>query len=85
MRAAGLVAGRPGLWATAATQARRLVPHRWWRHAPFLPLPSRRYVRYRLRTQYGAAGAPDPSDVVTYLEWCREMARTQRRERSAHR
>jgi hypothetical protein len=74
---------RPGLWSTAATQARRLVPPGWWRRAPFLPLPSRTYVRFRLRTQYGQTGEPDPGDVVTYLEWCRQMARM--RGRTHHR
>ncbi|MGH9032584.1 MAG: hypothetical protein ACRDZV_10700 [Acidimicrobiia bacterium] len=85
LRAAGRVARRPGLWPTAAIQARRIVPPRWWRRAPFLPVPPRQYVRFRLRTQYGPTGEPEPGDVVTYLEWCREMAHTQRRERSAHR
>jgi hypothetical protein len=85
LRAAGLLARRPRLWPTAAIQAGRLVPPRWWRHAPFLPLPSRRYVRFRLRTQYGATGEPEPGDVVTYLEWCRQMAHTHRRERSSRR
>ena len=85
LRATGLVARRPRLWPTAARQAGRLVPPAWWRRAPFLPLPSRDYVRFRLRTQYGAAGDPDPGDVVTYLEWCRQMAHTHRRARSSRR
>lgn len=78
------MARRPRLWATAAAQSRRLVAPRWWRRVPFLPLPSRDYVRFRLRTQYGG-DEPEPADVVTYLEWCREMARTQRRGRSVRR
>lgn len=40
---------------------------------PFLPLPDRGYLRFRVETQYGADGTPDPRDVVTYLEWCRNM------------
>jgi hypothetical protein len=32
-------------------------------------------VRFRLETQYGADGAPDAGDLVTYLEWCRAEER----------
>jgi hypothetical protein len=28
-------------------------------------------VRFRLDTQYGASGDPDPEDLVVYLRWCR--------------
>jgi hypothetical protein len=80
-----MVAARPRLWPAAVVQARRFVPPRWWRRPPFLPLPAPEYVRFRLRTQYGATGEPDPGDVVTYLEWCRQMARNRRRLRQAHR
>ena len=48
---------------------------RWWRRAPFLPIPDADYLRFRLETQYGTGGAPDPDDVVVYLRWCREHDR----------
>ena len=35
------------------------------------PLPDPDYLRFRLETQYGAGGRPDPRDLVAYLEWCR--------------
>jgi hypothetical protein len=85
VRASGGVVVRPRLWPTALLQAQRFVPRQWWRRPPFLPVPSPEYVRFRLRTQYGATGEPDPGDVVTYLEWCRQMARNRRRLRQAHR
>jgi hypothetical protein len=50
----------------------------WWRRAPFLPLPDRRYIRYRLETQYGKVADVVPRDVITYLEWCRDMAARRR-------
>jgi hypothetical protein len=28
-----------------------------------------------METQYGDDGAPDPRDLVTYLEWCRDEHR----------
>ncbi len=66
------VARHPSLWATAASQARRLAAPGWWRRRPFLPLPDPDYLRFRLETQYGADRAPEPHDVVTYLRWCRQ-------------
>jgi hypothetical protein len=48
---------------------------RWWRRPPFLPVPDADYVRFRLETQYGTGGAPDPADVVVYLRWCRDQDR----------
>jgi hypothetical protein len=63
---------RPDLWWTALRQARRMARRGWWKRAPFLPLPDREYLRFRLETQYGDANhPPEPEDVVTYLEWCR--------------
>jgi hypothetical protein len=72
-----LVAARPGLWPTAARQARRLARPRWWRRPPFLPVPDADYLRFRFETQYGTAPGvrPDPRDVVSYLEWCRQAER----------
>jgi hypothetical protein len=68
--AALAVARRPSLWGAALT----LVPPRWWRRTPFLPVPDRGYLAFRMETQYGQADAkPDPADVVAYLEWCRTM------------
>jgi hypothetical protein len=49
-----------------------LAPRGWWRRAPFLPLPDRDYLRFRLQTMYGdPSRLPVGEDVVTYLKWCR--------------
>jgi hypothetical protein len=70
-----VVARHPSLWPTALRQARRTAPQQWWRHRPFLPLPSGDYLRFRLVTQYGAADhRPVPADVLNYLVWCRRAA-----------
>ena len=67
---------RPRLWPTALRQAMRLVPARWWGRPPYLPVPSREYMRFRSLTQYGDPGRPaDPDDVVNYLRWCSEWDR----------
>lgn len=76
VRAAGALAREPSLWPTVVGQARRLARPGWWRRAPYLPLPDADYVRFRLDTQYGATGEPDPSDLVVYLRWCRTGAGT---------
>jgi hypothetical protein len=75
VRATALVLARPGLWATALRQARRLAPDGWWRRRPFLPVPPRDYLAFRFETQYGATGEPRPRDLVDYLEWCRGLDR----------
>jgi hypothetical protein len=71
---AAAVARRPRLWPTAARQARRLAPRRWWARPPFLPLPDRRWLRFRMETQYGDPDHPPVAqDVVTWLEWSRSF------------
>lgn len=52
-----------------------MAPLGWWRRPPYLPLPDRAYLRFRLETQYGEGGAPRPGDLVTYLDWCRAEER----------
>ena len=42
----------------------------WWRRAPFLPLPSVTYVRWRMHTAYGDDHAvPPAADVERYARW----------------
>lgn len=42
----------------------------WWRRAPFLPVPSMPYVRWRMHTAYGdEAHVPSVEDVVRYARW----------------
>ncbi len=64
---------RPTLWSTAVTQMLRLATPGWWRHTPFLPLPSPDYLRFRLVTMYGGTGdgEPEVADLIAYLQWCR--------------
>ena len=42
----------------------------WYRRFPFLPLPSREYVRWRMHTAYGSYDfVPPAADVVRYARW----------------
>lgn len=45
----------------------------WWRVPPFLPLPDRTYLRWRMYTAYGHEDAVPPvEDVVRFARWRRE-------------
>lgn len=65
----------PALWPTALSQVWRLAGKGWWRRPPFLPLPDRAYLRFRVHTAYGVDRDPDPADIVTWLQWCRAWRR----------
>lgn len=42
----------------------------WWRRFPFLPLPARDYVRWRMHTAYGDHDVVPPAeDLVRYARW----------------
>lgn len=42
----------------------------WWHRAPFLPLPARDYLRWRLYTAYGDADTvPSADDIIRYARW----------------
>lgn len=70
LAAARAVAARPRLWPSALRQVRALARPRWWRRPPFLPLPDRDWLAFRLTTAYGEADAAlRPDDVVRWLEW----------------
>jgi len=79
VRAGAAVVMRPQLWGTALRTWRRTTPSGWWRRRPFLPVPDRDYLHFRLTTQYGAADAhADSRDVLNYLLWCKRYDRAGR-------
>ncbi len=44
----------------------------WWRRAPFLPVPDRRYLRWRMYTAYADEDAVPPvHDVIRFAQWRR--------------
>ena len=63
----------PGLALDLLCVAWRFRDRSWLRHAPFLPLPAREYVRWRMHTAYGHADTVPPvEDVIRYARWaCR--------------
>jgi hypothetical protein len=61
---------RPWLWATAIGAVFAFARRRWWTEPPFLPIPDRDVLEWRVTTAYGR---PDmtlaPGDVLSYLRW----------------
>ena len=70
---------RPHLWPTMAGAAWRFRRSDWYRRAPFLPLPPREYLDWRMHTAYGEEGEPAPDELRRYLRW---SARLSQRDRS---
>ena len=61
---------RPGDGVALLRVGWRFRRNGWWRRAPFLPLPSRDYVRWRMHTAYGSDDAiPPAEDVIRYARW----------------
>ena len=45
----------------------------WWSRPPFLPLPDRGYLRWRMYTAYADESAvPPAADVIRFARWRRE-------------
>jgi hypothetical protein len=52
----------------------RLIPRRWYLRPPFLPMPPRDYLNWRLKTAYGKHRPPWPDvlrDVWQFGDWLR--------------
>lgn len=42
----------------------------WYRRVPFIPLPSTKYLRWRMYTAYGdEAAIPPANDVIAFARW----------------
>ena len=60
----------PPLGVDLLRVAWRFRVRRWWARPPFLPVPSRDYVRWRMHTAYGDEDAiPPVEDVIRYARW----------------
>jgi hypothetical protein len=70
LQLAARAAVRPPLALALLRVAWRFRSRDWYRRFPFLPLPSRPYVRWRMHTAYGTHDAVPPADdVVRYARW----------------
>jgi hypothetical protein len=63
----------PPLAVDLLSVAWRFRARDWYRHTPFLPLPDRKYLRWRMYTAYGDFDAvPSADEVVRYARWARQ-------------
>lgn len=61
---------RPALAADLLRVAWRFRARGWYRRFPFLPLPARDYVRWRMHTAYGDHDAvPSAAEIERYARW----------------
>jgi hypothetical protein len=62
----------PPLARDLVTVAWRFRRRGWLRRAPFLPVPSRDYIAWRMYTAFGDHDAvPTVEDVIRYARWAR--------------
>jgi hypothetical protein len=60
----------PPLAAALLRVAWRFRRRQWFRRAPFLPLPDRDYLRWRMLTAYGDPDTiPGADEVARYARW----------------
>jgi hypothetical protein len=63
----------PRLAADLVRTAWAFRRRRWWATAPFLPIPDRTYLQWRMYTAYADEHAVPPArDVVRFARWRRE-------------
>lgn len=78
-----LLLHRPSLAPTLLSAAWTFREKSWYRKAPFLPLPSEEYMRWRMETAYGDPKAvPPPEDMAQFLTWSADMRRKMRTDGS---
>ena len=62
----------PSLARDLMTVAWRFRRRDWFRRLPFLPVPSKQYVAWRMYTAFGDHHAvPTVPDVIRYARWAR--------------
>lgn len=50
----------------------------WYRMAPFLPLPDKEYLEWRLHTAYGEERSIPPiEDIIRFARWRRRILRAE--------
>lgn|GEM_PF-6659403 len=53
------------------------VPNNWYLKPPWLPLISKKWIRFRLTTMYGAQGMLTFKDLISYLDWVRRYLKAK--------
>lgn len=70
LRLATATLRHPSLAVDLLRVAWRFRARGWYARFPFLPLPSRPYLRWRMVTAYGDADiVPPAEDIIRYARW----------------
>ena len=78
-RLAWVLITRPWLFPLFLSAGWAFRARNWYRTPPFLPLPSREYMRWRMETAYGDPEADAPTDeLLRFLRWSAAMRRRMR-------
>ena len=65
-----LILGQPRALPIVVRASWKLRRRQWWRHAPFLPLPSRAYWEFRMNTARGTSkGLPSAQEILDAATW----------------
>jgi hypothetical protein len=71
---AGLALRRPTVIPAMLGAAWAFRARDWFRRPPFLPLPPRSYLRWRMETAYGDPDwVPSDDDMERFLRWASTM------------
>jgi len=74
LRLIGRSLRHPLLAADLARVCWRFRPRDWYRRFPFLPIPERNYIAWRMHTAYGNHDAVPPAeDIERYARWTRNI------------
>lgn len=66
----GRSVANPAVGVALVRVAWRFRRRRWFARFPFLPVPPREYLRWRMYTAYGREHAVPPADdVIRYAQW----------------
>lgn len=67
---AGRSIRRPSLALALVRVSWRFRNRYWYRRFPFVPIPDREYVRWRMDTAYGSPDAmPSAAEIERYARW----------------
>ena len=76
----GLALRRPWVIPHLVRAAWAFRARGWYRRRPFLPLPPRSYVRWRMETAYGEPDhEPTTHEIERYVVWTARMRQMMRR------
>ena len=71
----GLALTRPRLLLLLPSIAWRFRRRNWYRRWPYLPIPPRKYMDWRMHTAFGSNGEPTAEQLEKYLRWSQLMRR----------